>query len=638
MEDEQEQIKINNYDINMLVGIYFYDQGVIQLSKLAERLATPEDQVAKVLEDYRKSPVYNDFYAEMSAYANQQLGKQDSEVLAQCIGEAAGFMKAYYVMEERRVSPATIVNEGNADKLLRSSYFSDRIGEDFHQLLEEKKEGPLPGWKRLMAETAVARDNLLAQEALQAYAEHRRKDGEGVAAAQEADFRLRVSEAFQKVSEKREAYARVFDKPFMLPETAELRRLYEAGDGQKLADRIRSRRTDTLVIGEFAEFLYGEGRLQAADAPGKTVGEDLLRELTQTAWFERMVGHDLQGVYPGMMTRAQYGLAKDYSGMLARSTGGPVTVERLSVNGRLVPVVVDPAVVAARQEALALQVDDLLRLSAAESAFVRGEGYGADPLFFGSKLFLERYGEDLALFTGPVENVDVMVMEQYLQDITQQTAELAEKLSHDPSEEKLEDFRLYEKQEERKAQVIGRMEHWYTGREAHVEELSQDRSQDKAIMLLYDEKTGKFLAADAGSRLDETGGYSVIDRYTTAKHALDFIRLADQKVEQAKSGALTADSMRNEYKVYRALPADKKGQFLSIEILPAEMATKSEHPDVSAMRRWAFEYEQMVAFDLANPGVADVVKTDANRAEYQQKVDKDSGADKARSGGMARSV
>ena len=41
MENEQEQIKINNYDINMLIGIYFYDQGTIQLSKLAERLCAP---------------------------------------------------------------------------------------------------------------------------------------------------------------------------------------------------------------------------------------------------------------------------------------------------------------------------------------------------------------------------------------------------------------------------------------------------------------------------------------------------------------------------------------------------------------------------------------------------------------------
>ena len=42
MENEQEQIKINNYDINMLIGIYFYDQGTIQLSKLAERLCAPD--------------------------------------------------------------------------------------------------------------------------------------------------------------------------------------------------------------------------------------------------------------------------------------------------------------------------------------------------------------------------------------------------------------------------------------------------------------------------------------------------------------------------------------------------------------------------------------------------------------------
>ena len=45
MENEQEQIKINNYDINMLIGIYFYDQGTIQLIKLAERLCAPENEV-----------------------------------------------------------------------------------------------------------------------------------------------------------------------------------------------------------------------------------------------------------------------------------------------------------------------------------------------------------------------------------------------------------------------------------------------------------------------------------------------------------------------------------------------------------------------------------------------------------------
>ena len=40
------------------------------------------------------------------------------------------------------------------------------------------------------------------------------------------------------------------------------------------------------------------------------------------------------------------------------------------------------------------------------------------------------------------------------------------------------------------------------------------------------------------------------------------------------------------------------------------------------------EYEQKVQFDLANPGVTDVVKTDANRAKLQAKIDHDSGADR----------
>lgn len=151
---------------------------------------------------------------------------------------------------------------------------------------------------------------------------------------------------------------------------------------------------------------------------------------------------------------------------------------------------------------------------------------------------------------------------------------------------------------------------------------------DRTVSLLYNEHTGKMILAEAGTSLEGTEGYSVIDRFTTAKHAMDFIRLADQKMEQTHRSGLSTDNMRNEYKVFKALPANDKSLYLSMSILSNEMAQKSEHPDLAAMRQFAFEYEQKVQFDLANPGVTDVVKTDANRAKLQAKIDHDSGADR----------
>ena len=43
-----------------------------------------------------------------------------------------------------------------------------------------------------------------------------------------------------------------------------------------------------------------------------------------------------------------------------------------------------------------------------------------------------------------------------------------------------------------------------------------------------------------------------------------------------------------------------------------------------------FEHKKAVDFDLANDGIADVVQTDANRAEYQEKVQRDMGGNRGR--------
>lgn len=255
MENEQEQIKINNYDINMLIGIYFYDQGTIQLSKLAERLCAPENEVELILAEYRESPVYKDFYAEMSAFSNARLGKQDTEVLAKCMGEAAELMKAFYVLDQRKVSPATILNEGNVDKLLQSAYFEECIGKDLSVLLtSESSENQ--GWKRLMAETALADGYQKSMEAMQSYRDFRRSQVDGDLGEKEAEYRVFATEAYEKAQRASENYTKVFNQTFVLPEVMAMRDLYQKGDEQKLLVMVQQKRADALVIGQFVDMLW----------------------------------------------------------------------------------------------------------------------------------------------------------------------------------------------------------------------------------------------------------------------------------------------------------------------------------------------------------------------------------------------
>lgn len=635
MENEQEQIKINNYDINMLIGIYFYDQVTIQLSKLAERLCAPENEVELILAEYRESPVYKDFYAEMSAFSNARLGKQDTEVLAKCMGEAAELMKAFYVLDQRKVSPATILNEGNVDKLLQSAYFEECIGKDLSVLLtSESSENQ--GWKRLMAETALADGYQKSMEAMQSYRDFRRSQVDGDLGEKEAEYRVFATEAYEKAQRASENYTKVFNQTFVLPEVMAMRDLYQKGDEQKLLVMVQQKRADALVIGQFVDMLCGQPQGLSADFTGtpEAISDELHKALTETAWFENMVGHDLSGIYPEMMTQAQFEMAQGYVNRICEQAGDGATVKvkAFTSKANLIEMKVNPQEIARRMDVLTGRVEERKELNGLTESFVKGESQGVSQEFFESDQFKRHYGEDLSLVGARPGVADVMVMEQYRKMLEGRISEMAADLSQNPSADRVQDYKEYESLVNQAEVASLRMDSLYADRPVQLIDLSADDlaglKMDRTVSLLYNEHTGKMILAEAGTSLEGTEGYSVIDRFTTAKHAMDFIRLADQKMEQTHRSGLSTDNMRNEYKVFKALPANDKSLYLSMSILSNEMAQKSEHPDLAAMRQFAFEYEQKVQFDLANPGVTDVVKTDANRAKLQAKIDHDSGADR----------
>lgn len=645
MENEQETIKINNYDISMLIGLYFLDKGTTQLGKLAELIALPENDVELVLNEYRESPQYRNFYSEICAYSNQLLDKQDSEVLSNCLGEAADLMNAFYVMNEQKVSPATILNEGHADKLFQSAYFTKIFGKNLMGIAQAENT-EIPGWKRLMAETALMQDYSESIQAMKAYTNLRRTDPDGVS-AHEADYRQMVAEAFARAEESSSNYMRTFNRPFLLPEVESMRVLYETGNEEQLLNRIMEKKNDELVIGKFAEYLCGSSnRLTTGfPVPSHNLTDRLADAMSQTAWFGNMVGYDLSGVCPEMMTHAQFELARNYAVRLTQSADGAaeMRVNGLAPDGNVTTLTVNPHVIHDRMSELFETVKEGMALTDAAGKFVKGEGGVVTPEFFESQRFKQQYGEDLSLFSRTLEPADVMVMETYRKALEMRTAELAHRLVQNPTEENMGKYRSYVDLTGRLEAVECRLDQLYESKVSKADVLAPDmnieQTPDRAVMLLYEQSEGRFLTADAGAALDESAkGYSVIDRYTTAKQALDFVRLVDQKIEKTKSGVLGTDSMRNEYKVFRALPSANKDAYLSVNILSAEAAAKSEHPDLTAMRAIAFEYEKKVAFDLVNPGVADVIKTDANRAEYQEKMDKDAGGDRCQKSGTGRSM
>lgn len=645
MENEQEQIKITDYDINMLLGLYMYDQGTRQIDHLAKLISVPENEVEKVLNDYRGTPVYAEFYAEISRFINQNLGKQDTEVLSKCVGEATDLMHAFYVLSERKVSPTAILSEGHADKLLVSAYFREMFGESL-SAISKGGQTETSGWKSLMAGTSLAQDYCDSMKAMQLYSEYQSR-ASAETADQEADFRQLVNKAYARVERAERNYEKTFDRPFVLPEVFQLGALYATGMEDELLAAIREKKADMLVIGQFADHLCGSScRLNAGFTdPHEHISAKLADELTRTVWFEKLVGYDLSHIQPQLMTNAQFRLAHSYAeqiGKLAHE-GTAVSVVGLSEDGNEIDVPVNPENVNRRVSELLDAVKERKMLTDVTEAFLKGNGNGLEEGFFESARFRRQYGEDLSLKAGTLEAADILVMEQYRKKLENQAAGLANVLALEPSVEKLDAYREYEVLNKRLDAVSARMEELYDGNVSEVSELKTTLNngvqEERVVMLLYDEKSFRFLTVDAGSRLDaELHGYSVIDRYTTLKEARDFVRLADEKIGQSKSAALTADSMKNEYKVFRNIPGKDKSAYLSVGILSADLATKSEHPDLAAMRAIAFEYEQKVAFDRANPGVADVIKTDENRAEYQAKVEKDSGADQTMKTGNGRSV
>ena len=141
MENYDDISKCSTTDLQMLTMVYMFDQGSANIKKIAEWLSTTEDLAEKALAEFKGTEAYDKYYALVSRYLNEYNGRQSSELLSRCAEEIAGLLKTFNILSDRDVSALTILNEGYAERMLKSDYCQKEFGKDLSGL----KRGLLSG-------------------------------------------------------------------------------------------------------------------------------------------------------------------------------------------------------------------------------------------------------------------------------------------------------------------------------------------------------------------------------------------------------------------------------------------------------------------------------------------------------------
>lgn len=627
MENENSTLLIGDMDINMLVGIYMYDQGKIKLEKLANMLNVPKNQIDDVLEKYRDSPAYKVYYSEISSYSNSVLELKNTDILGKNMAEAADLIHSYQILSDRKVSPSEIIEDGRADSLLASDYFKQMFGNELE--IAVKKAGTPEmdyGWKRMMAATLVQQCEMNKYQALQRYSDFMRQpdNGDNV---REAEVRRYISDTFTRSQKVNDNYARTFGGRFVLPQVADMLSAAR-NDGHDVAGYIHSNRNSRLVIGQFLDQMTGVNGLGVRLGEGNHLdfNEKVMDELVKTEWFRDLVGTDLSGVQSRAFTQAQFEVAASYvqhvsdrpDRLAAENTGEEVSPDKQK---ELLEVVYE------RLSTLNTMSIAVNRTEIQAARFAMGKAELPDNTFFESEHFRTAYGQDLSFMNTPLTEGDKMVIGAYRDYLDNRIFDLSSALSGVTDQSRLHELEQLDSLQALLDKTDARLLELSEGKAGRVDELGESSSNDRAVQLLYSVDTGRFFTIPAGMSLssEQSEKYHVIEKYTTVRRSLDFTSKLNEKLSASKSGSLSLDNIRHELRVYKRLPENRKDIFTTMNLLTNAQATVSEHPDLTAMRALAFEHQKKVDFDLANAGVKDVIKTDANNIEYQQKVDKDSG-------------
>ena len=123
----------------------------------------------------------------------------------------------------------------------------------------------------------------------------------------------------------------------------------------------------------------------------------------------------------------------------------------------------------------------------------------------------------------------------------------------------------------------------------------------------------------------------MLDHAVRESDAIRYAELFAAKLKASDGVKPWEEAVRQDWHLSRSQPIE---QYMGVPLKAGMDNVLLGEEELARIKRICFDQEKAVNFDLQNDGVADVVQTDENRADYQQRVlrDQDNGQRK----GMAR--
>ena len=589
--------KIGYTNLSWLLGVYHYDQGKASKEWLAQSMGVETAVVPRQVEAIRQQGFYKNFYAKVSAHMDKQWNVSRTDLLNRMPLTQEGVTHAFQVLSDRQVRPDEVAQSAQGVSLLANPVVGMLLGSHFEHL----PQNPLSGWQKLLAESMLLASQQEVRELMSAKA---------AAGKEDESYPLQVEMALSRQAQLAQNYQSKGNEPLLLPEVQRFMAALDQGREAR-KEAFQALAENTLAVNQAMEQLLQVESFWSheQEATHTELLDELMPQLVQTVWFEDYMGTHLEGVDPVCLLAVQVPVAEAYERLLTNEPERMTVEERAQVDQAFSDM---EHAISYRLE-IAHQVQQVLADNSVDSAHLDR-----------SWMARQESLQEVTRRVGPMTMEDYVQIESYLKDLEQQARDYAESLRLRPDGETL---RSYHETLQRIEQLNERVSRRHDPHELKLEKLGlrEAGARDRFVRLLYKESTGE-LAVATKPTLDKA--WRVIDYLIKESDAIGYAKAFNRKLtemgaHQPETAAVERDlcayqGRGTEAVAYEELAFGRDGQVTRLSPEESERLLKE------------FEHKKAVDFDLANDGIADVVQTDANRAEYQEKVQRDMGGNRGR--------
>ena len=590
MEKElMNERKIGATNISLLMLVYEYDLDKRRVDSLAKHMGWTVNDLHQNIERLRGQDFYKRYYGMCAAFLDESRGLGRAALLdsLQHSPDEVSIASAFRVLKDREVPMGDIVAK-MASPAMRGAYLA--------------AVGTLKESERTLPERS------LMTEALTLTAEKRTSDAVERVNRDEPDAAPLKSLA-EEVKTLRELHELV-EKPEELLRPGVEACLAAIRGSEPVEEPFKELAQDDVAISQLV-------RLVTETSPGwwipseeekgkKPEMETLMPLLVETDWFKRYIGENLEHIDRAALLETQLAVAEAYVAYLTRE-------------GRLLPLVGE------RYEELQSERDLRVEWDMEAQYILKHGGETAKEIDLES--LKKAYGKDLSRAVGVMGRGDTLLFGSLLNRLESKAREEAAELREKPSAETLTAY-------ERHLDDITLINRMVARRpiesEVELRKVSQGASTvgEHFVKLLYQQFTDKIAIA---SRQPIQRGWRVLDHAVRESDAIRYAELFAAKLKASGGVKPWEEAVRQDWHLSRSQPIE---QYMGVPLKAGMDNVLLGEEELARIKRICFDREKAVNFDLQNDGVADVVQTDENRADYQQRVlrDQDNGQRK----GMAR--